>query len=102
MQYQKGYIWNHRVCVVRRNSAVSLMSHLWYEERKCAVHGESHLLYRRKVVQCEERVYSIRKATSAIEGQGACSEQKLCSIRNFTSEVRGEKVCSTRRVACAK
>ena len=31
-------------------------SHLWYEERKCVVHGQSCLWYDQKVVQCEESV----------------------------------------------
>ena len=46
------------------------MSHLEYQERKCAVAGGSHLQYNKKAVQCEEKVYSIRKATSAVGRQG--------------------------------
>ena len=35
-----------------RKSALSRMSHLHYEERKCAAPGGSHLQYEQKVVQC--------------------------------------------------
>ena len=31
-------------------------SYLWYEERKCVVHGRLHLQYNQKAVQCEESV----------------------------------------------
>ena len=47
---------------------------------KCAVHRGSHLQYKQKVVQCEERVYSIRTATSAVGGEGVLCEEKVCSI----------------------
>ena len=50
-------------------------------------------------MQCEERVYSIRRASSAVEGQNVWSEEKVRIIKNVTLAVRGEKVCSTRRVA---
>ena len=46
------------------------MSHLEYQERKCAVAGGSDLQYNKKAVHCEEKVYSIRKATSAVGRQG--------------------------------
>ena len=42
-------LWEEKLCNVRK-------SHLWYEERKCVVHGGSHLQYDQKVVQCEESV----------------------------------------------
>ena len=50
-------------------------------------------------MQCEERVYSIRRATSAVGRQGVQFVEKVCSIRNVTCAIRGEKVCSTKRVA---
>ena len=49
--------------------------------------GVSHLLYKEKVVKCEERVYSIRKATSAVGGQGVWCEEKACNKRIVTSAV---------------
>ena len=52
--------WNHRVSSVIRNSVVSARSDLWYEDRKSAVPGGSLLHYKEKVVQCEEKLYSIR------------------------------------------
>ena len=41
-----------RVPFLIRKSAISRMSHLHYEERKCAAPGGSHLQYEQKVVQC--------------------------------------------------
>ena len=52
-------------------------------------------------MQCEERVYSIRRATSAVVEQGVWCQEKVCSIRNFIPEVRQKKMCSTRMVASA-
>ena len=43
-----------------RNSVVSVRSDLWYEARKSAVPGGSLLHHKEKVVQCEEKLYSIR------------------------------------------
>ena len=45
---------------MRRNSVVSARSALWYEARKSVVPGGSLLHYKEKVVQCEEKLYSIR------------------------------------------
>ena len=36
-------------------------------------------------------MYSIRKVTSTVGGQGVCCEEKVCSIKNVTSAVAGEK-----------
>ena len=67
----------NRVCGLRRKSAVSAMRHLQYEWRKCAVPGGgSHLKYEKKVAQCEERAYSIRRVTSAVGGQGWWCEER--------------------------
>ena len=74
------------------------MSLMQYKERMCAVPGESYLQYEEKVMQCEERVYSTRIATSDVGGQGVWCEEKLYSIKNVTPAVLGEKVCSTRKV----
>ena len=52
-------------------------------------------------MQCDKRVYSIRRATSVKGGEGMWCEQKVFSIRNVTSAVRVEKVCITRKVASA-
>ena len=49
--------WEDRVCCVIRKSALSGMSQFHYEERKCA---GSHRQYKQKLVQCEERVCSVR------------------------------------------
>ena len=65
----------------------------------CAVPGESYLQYEETVMQCEERVYRTRTATSDVGGQGVWCEEKLYSIKNVTPAVLGEKVCSTRKVA---
>ena len=65
----------------------------------CAVPGESHLQYKEKVMQYEERVYSTKIATSDVGGQGVWCEEKLYSIKTVTPAVLGEKVCSTRKVA---
>ena len=90
-----------RVCAMMRKSAVSGMSHLQYEQRKCAVPGGSNLQYEEKVVHCEERVYRIRKATSAVGGQDVWCEEKVCIIRTVTSAVQGEKVYGIWRVVSA-
>ena len=65
----------------------------------CAVPGESYLQYEEKVIQCEERVYSTRIATSDVGGQGVWCEEKFYSINNVIPAVLGEKVWSTRKVA---
>ena len=75
------------------------MSLMRYKERMCAVPGESHLQYKEKVMQYEERVYSTRIATFDVGGQGVWCEKKLYSIKNVTPAVLRKKVCSTRKVA---
>ena len=40
-------------------------------------------------MQCEERVYSVRRATPSVGGKGVWCEEKVCSIRNVTSTVPG-------------
>ena len=50
------------MCGVSRKYAVSEMSQLQYEERKCAVPGGSDLQYEEKVLKCKERVYNIKMA----------------------------------------
>ena len=50
--------------------------------------GGLHLQYEEKVVQCKERVYSIRR-------QSVQFVETVCSIRNATSAVREDEVCST-------
>ena len=52
-------------------------------------------------MQCKERVYSIRSASSPVGGQGVWSKEKVSIINNITSAVRGEKVCSTTIVTSA-
>ena len=53
-------------------------------------------------VQCEEKVYSIRRATSGVRGQCVWLGEKVYIIRNFTSAAWIEKVCTTRRFASAE
>ena len=62
-------------------------------------------------MQCEYRLYSIRRVTHAVEKQAAWCEEKVCSIRNVTSAVPGvlclqyqEKVvcCEDKVVKCEK
>ena len=59
---------------MRRNSVVSARSDLWYEARKSAVPGGSLLHYKEKVVQCEEKLYSIRMVTCGVGRQ-------VCGVR---------------------
>ena len=40
-------------------------------------------------MQSEERIYSIRRVTCAVEKQFAWCEEKVCSITNVTSAVPG-------------
>ena len=47
-------------------------------------------------MQCEERVYRMRRATFAVGGKGAWCEQKVCIIRYVTFVVQGEK-CAVHR-----
>ena len=42
-------------------------------------------------------MYSIRKVTSTVGGQGVCCEEKVCSIKNVTSAVAGEQCAVPRR-----
>ena len=67
------------LCIIRK-VAIS-------NERKCEVPGVPHLLYKEKVVKCDERVYIIRRATSVAVEPGLGCEEKVCSIRNVTSAV---------------
>ena len=83
-----------KVCSIRKVTSV-------VQGEKCTVPRGLHLQYNQKVVQCEERMCSIRRATSAMGEESAWCEQKVCSIRNVTSAVRVEKVCSTLRVTLA-
>ena len=46
------------MCGLRRKFALSTISHLQFEARKCAVPLLSHLQHKDKVVQCEEKVCS--------------------------------------------
>ena len=54
-------------------------SHLWYEERKCVVHGGSRLQYDQKVVHCEETVQDqkVAQCEESVQYQKGC----ICSRR---------------------
>ena len=65
------------MCGLRRKSALSRMSHLQCEERRCAVPGGLHLQYEEKVVQRGESVYRVRGATPAVGEQGVWCEDKV-------------------------
>ena len=52
-------------------------------------------------MQCVERVYSIRRVTSVIGGEGVWCEEKVFIMRNVTPVVPIENVFSTRRVTSA-
>ena len=56
-------------------------------------------------MQCDERVYSMKRATSAVRGECIWLNRNIsgniCSIWKVTSAVGGEKVCSTRIVESA-
>ena len=58
------------MCGLRRKFALSTISHLQLEGRKCVVPLLSHLQQEDKVVQCEEKVFSTRIATLAVAAQG--------------------------------
>ena len=47
-------------------------------------------------MQCEERVYRMRRATFSVRGQGVWCEEKVCIIRDVTFAVQGEK-CAVHR-----
>ena len=64
--------------------AIKGLSHLQYEERNCAVPGWSHLQYKEKVVQCKEKVCSIRNVTSAVQ------VEKMLRTRIVRSAVQKE------------
>ena len=80
------------MCGLRRKFALSTISHLQVEGRKCAVPLLSHLQHKDKVVQHEEKLCSTRIATSAVAAQDVWHGE-VCIIKNLTSSVRGEK-CS--------
>ena len=42
-------------------------------------------------MQCEERVYRMRRATFSVGGQGVWCEEKVCIIKDVTFAVQGEK-----------
>ena len=80
------------MCGLRRKFALSTISHLQFEGRKCAVPLLSHLQHKDKFVQCEEKVCSTRIAASVVAAQGVWHGE-VDIIKNVTSAVRGEK-CS--------
>ena len=82
---------------LRRKFALSTISHLQFEWRKCAVPLLSHLQHKDKVVQCEEKVCGTTTATSAVAAQGLWHGE-VCIIKNLTSAVRGGKMLCIRRV----
>ena len=55
--------------------------------------GVSHLLHKEKVMKCEERVYSIRRATSAVGGQGVWCEEKP-AIKGLSHLQYEERSCA--------
>ena len=68
----------------------------------------AHLQYEKKVVQCEEKVHSIRRATSAVAGQGMWCEKKVYGIKNIAPAYKDRNVqhreghiYSTSRECCA-
>ena len=69
---------------LRRKFALSTISHLQFEGRKCAVPLLSHLQHKDKVVQREEKLCSTRIATSAVAAQvmwcGKIMHYKECHI----------------------
>ena len=52
-------------------------------------------------MQCVERVYSIRRVTFVIGGEGVWCEEKVFIMMSVTPVVPIENVFSTRRVASA-
>ena len=49
--------------------------------------------HKKKVVRCEERVYSVRRVTSAVAGQGVWCREKVC-IKEMSHLQYKEKKCS--------
>ena len=78
------------MCGLRRKFALSTISHLQFEWRKCAVPLLSHLQHKDKVVQCEEKVCSTRIATLAVAAQGVWHGERL--------HYKGSHICSARRI----
>ena len=60
------------MCGLRRKFALSTISHLQFEGRKCAVPLLSHLQHKDKAVQCEEKLCSTRIATSDDSSSTGC------------------------------
>ena len=106
--------------ITRATSAVGGHG-LWLEEKVCSIMnftsavraeknaapGVSHLQYKQSVVQCEEKVYSIRIVTSAVGGQGVWCEEKacnkrihICSMRREAVQYHDSRICSMKREGC--
>ena len=100
--------WEDRVSGLRRKFALSTISHLQFEGRKCAVLLLSHLQHKDKVVQCEERVCGTTTATSAVAAQGLWhgeslhyKESHICSARRRNVLYQEGCIYSTRRGLCS-
>ena len=50
-------------------------------------------------MQCEESVYRVKGATPAVREQGVWCEDKVCSVRNATSAVPGGSHLQYEKVA---
>ena len=72
-------------------------SHQQYEE-KILQHEES---VQRKNGTSVVEIQGKKKGTSVVERQCVRCEEKVCSMRNATSAIRREKVCSTKRKLCS-
>ena len=93
---------------LRRKFALSTISHLQFEGRKCAVPLLSHLQHKDKVVQCEEKLCSTRIATLAVAAQVMwCGESlhykecHICSARRKNILYQEGCIYSARRGRCS-
>ena len=85
MQFQKGFIWGGSIgYVVWLESVPYQEGHICIMRKGCAVQGERvcdrvlHLEYEERV--CNVRgVCSIRRVTSAVQGQRLCYELEIVS-----------------------
>ena len=100
--------WEDRVSDLRRKFALSTISHLQFEGRKCAVQLLSHLQHKDKVVQCEEQVCGTTTATSAVAAQGLWhgeslhyKESHICSGRRRNVLYQEGCIYSTGRGLCS-
>ena len=86
------------MCGLRKKFALSTISHLQFEGRKCAVPLLSHLQHKKKVVQYGRKC-AVPELLHQQYQHRVCDVEKVSIIKNVTSAVPGEKMFCIRRVA---